>query len=145
MTKADYEKAKTFIDAQGIPFKYFMYNSWCALNIQESGITVEILDDLYVGLVSGVMYNLGRGKTPMRMEGIGPNPEDRFSNESYNKVFDELSYFTSQAVSIDSWEKICPESKWPELMEAHMEWEKISPEERLSNLRNTLIKKYTRK
>lgn len=145
MTKENYDKVKALVTKQGVPFNWFVYNSWCTLNIDKASITVEMLDDLYTGLVSGVMYNLGRDKTPMRMEGIGPNPEDRFSKESYNKVFDELGHFVSMTNPVEEWEIQHPESEWPDIIEKHMSWEQIHPEHKMLQLRQILIKKQTKR
>jgi hypothetical protein len=53
--------------------------------------TVENLDDLYTGMVSGVLGNLGRGKTPEIIDELSTVAEnDRHTPDSYNKLYMSL-------------------------------------------------------
>jgi len=80
--------------------------------------TVDMLDDLYSGLVGGVIYNLGSGKTPMIMEGIGPEAEDRNTLESWEKLRSELIYGLGNiAYPFEEWVKENKQSEdWVEII-----------------------------
>ena len=138
MTKSHYDKVKVSITNQGVPFKWFVHNSWCILNIDKAPITIDMLDDLYYGLVSRVMYKLSTGKTHKIAK-------DQYTKATYNKVFDELSYFVSETIPIDVWELKFPETMWPDIIEQHIEWEQEDPESRMIKLRSILSNRHTKK
>lgn len=87
------EKLKKACEDNNLDFERFVHASFLTTELGNSfKPTVDMLDDLYCGLVGGVMYNLGSGKTPMIMEGIGPDAEDRNTLESWEKLRSELIY-----------------------------------------------------
>lgn len=58
--------------------------------IDNPGTTVDQFDDLYAGFVGGVWCNLGSGKTPELMEGVGP--KERHTKDGYRNLFSQLLY-----------------------------------------------------
>ena len=124
------------------------HHSWCTLEmVKPKGvITIDMLDDLYCGLVSGVMCNLGSGKVPEIMEGIGPNAEDRHSVKSYQMLFDELVHFSNSLSSLEDWVIKNPESEqWVEFIEGAFKIEeeyKKDPEAWLVSYRKMLSENF---
>jgi len=53
---------KAWCETSEVDLGWFAHNSWASLHIAEAGITAEMVDDLYCGLVGGVYYNHGRIK-----------------------------------------------------------------------------------
>jgi hypothetical protein len=124
------------------------YNSWCALELGRSYYpSIDMLDDLYTGFVSGVLANLGSGKTPVYLEQdeIGVGPEKRFTAEGYMKLWYSLTELGSQTYPYDEWVKENSESeKWAEWIEEAILKEnayKLNPEKWLVEFRESLVRK----
>ena len=98
--KNNLEAIKKACEDNNLEFERFVHASFLTVELGNSfKPTVDVLDDLYCGLVGGVMYNLGSGKTPMIMEGIGPDAEDRNTLESWEKLRSELIYGLGGVIS----------------------------------------------
>jgi len=111
------EQIKERCEKMGIHFEFVAYTSFLTVELGKSyKPTVDQLDDLYTGLVGGVIYNLGKGKTPEYMDGIGPKPEERNSLENWEKLRNELIYsLGGLTYSYDEWKESNPISeKWTE-------------------------------
>ena len=93
-------------------FNRFVHFSWC---IKELGVSYKInpndMDDIYTGLVSGVIGNLGSGKTPEFIEELSSMKEDeRFSKESYMKLFYCMVEYGRHLNPYEEWVVKNPES-----------------------------------
>ena len=117
MSKLDMFK-KAF-DGQENYLSRLAYHSWLILQLGKLyKPTIDMLDDLYTGFVSGVMYNLGSGKTPEYMEGVGPTPEERFYRKKYESLFYSLIELGTSEFPFDSWILSHPESEeWADWIE----------------------------
>lgn len=101
---SDLEAIKEHCNNAGLDFKTLVHHCYVVTQLGEGyKFTVEQLDDLYSGLVGGVWCNLGRGKTPELMEGIGPDPEDRNTLESWGKLRSELIFHGNSFYPQDEW------------------------------------------
>jgi hypothetical protein len=130
----------------------FIHFSWCTVelnNANTSLLTVEMLDDLYCGLVSGVLCNLGSGKTPEYMDGVGPSEEERFTKERYEIVWFELIGLICSANPIEQWLIAHPESEqWIDYLDEGMKLQiqfDENPEQWLVNFRTKLSQKQQEK
>jgi hypothetical protein len=101
------EAIKKTCEDNDLEFEKFVHASFLTVELGNSfKPTVDMIDDLYCGLVGGVMCNLGRGKTPMLMEGVGPDAEDIHTLESWEKLRSELIYsLGNKAYPFDDWIK----------------------------------------
>lgn len=63
--------------------------------------TVDQLDDLYTGLVSGIVCNLGRGKLPEILEGSGP--KEPHSAKAFLSLWYSLLYCGNEKYPRDEW------------------------------------------
>jgi hypothetical protein len=123
------------------------HNSWCSLELGKSFYpSIDQLDDLYCGMVAGVLGNLGSGKTPEYVPDLGPDPKDRHSEENYMKLYYCLSYeFGGQAFPREEWLVNHPESEdwavWIEKALAQENVYKSNPEIWLGNLRRAITEK----
>ena len=136
---------------EGKLFDSLVYYSFLAISLGNAIFpTVEQLDDLYTGLVSGVLGNLGRGKTPEIIDELSTvNAEDRHTIDSYMKLYYSLTMdYGSHAISREEFFGKNPESdNWVIWVESAFEQEEIyrsNPEKWLLNLRNKIIKKMTK-
>lgn len=116
----------------------FTHFSWCIKEFGKSyKISIDMLDDLYVGLVSGIP-----GAPELGEIGLGPIPEERFSSENYLKLFYSIVEYGRILFPFDEWIKTHPEGQeWVDIIEeasaVNEEFEK-DPERWLINLRETL-------
>ena len=63
------EKLKEAFKEVDFPLSQLAHYSWCTLELGKSyKPSIEMLDVLYCGLVSGVIGNLGSGKIPEYIE-----------------------------------------------------------------------------
>ena len=86
------------------------YHSWCANKLGKLfKPTISQLDDLYTGFVSGSLVNLGSGKIPEYLDGLGP--EIRYSNEGYTKLFYSLCELGTLEFTFEDWQLENPESE----------------------------------
>ena len=148
MTKLEKLK-EAFKDHEDGMLEYLAYHSWCTLELGKSyRPTIDMLDDLYCGFVSGVMYNLGSGKTPEYMDEIGPSPEERHSKESYSKLWFELIHLGKITYEKEEWLLKNPESEeWAKWIEEALILENSynqNPEKWLIEFRNQLINRLTK-
>tara|TARA_X000000368_G_scaffold148340_1_gene116996 strand:- start:1043 stop:1489 length:447 start_codon:yes stop_codon:yes gene_type:complete len=112
------ETLKQVCEETNVDFTEFVWRSYLVVELGKSYTpTLEQFDDLYVGLVGGVLGNLGSGKTPEYIEGIGPSDDDKNTLESWSKVRDELIYTLGSL--------ICPYDKWIKVNKESKEWESI--------------------
>tara|TARA_R110000772_G_C13310268_1_gene440118 strand:- start:33325 stop:33771 length:447 start_codon:yes stop_codon:yes gene_type:complete len=114
------EILKKTCEDNGLPLSYLAHKSFLTTELCKSfHPTVDMLDDLYCALVGGVICNIGKGRTPMYMEGIGPTPEERHTMERYEMLRNEITYMLGEhAYPYEKWLKKNPESdKWVELIE----------------------------
>ena len=91
---------------------------YCILELGNSyKPTVEQLDDLYAGLVSGIVFNLGSGKVPEVLEDFGP--EDKHSEDCYRNLWFCLTMELGFSVyPSEQWFEDHPESdEWADLIE----------------------------
>ena len=113
------EKLKKACSDNGIDISKMIWASYLTVELGKSyKPTVDQLDDLYSGLVGGVLYNLGSGKIPEYMDEIGPPPEERNSLENWEKLRHELIFgFGGMAYPYDEWIKENTESdEWVNLV-----------------------------
>ena len=140
------KKIKEQCEKMNIDFGFIAYTSFLTIELGKSyKPTVDQLDDLYCVLVGGVLYNLGSGKTPEYMEGIGPSPEERNSLENWEKLRNELIYtLGGLAYPYEEWKKNNPMSeKWTEYIIASMDIDnqfKNNPEKWCIELRESCKK-----
>ena len=102
---------KEYCKRTNIDLDWLAHQSWVTLHLHESNLTVEMVEDLYVGMVSGVYMNLGSGKEPELMEGVGPAPEDRHTPDAYIRLWLELTSFAKEAFPFEEWLLTYPESE----------------------------------
>ena len=126
------------------PLSKLAYYSWCINQLGETyTVTVEQLDDLYCGFVSGVLYNLGSGKTPEYMQEVGPSQEERFSPNLYKNLWNSLIEIGTHIYPYDRWVEENPESeKWADYIESGLLKENefnSDPEKWLISFRKKLI------
>jgi hypothetical protein len=113
------EDIKKACEDNDLEFERFVHASFLTTELGKSfKPTVDMLDDLYCGLVGGVMYNLGSGKTPMIMEDIGPAAEDRNTLEFWENLRIELIYgLGGTAYPFEEWIKENKQSEdWVEII-----------------------------
>jgi hypothetical protein len=109
---SDLNMLKKAFDGQENYLAKLAYHSWLTLQLGKLYTpSIDMLDDLYTGFVSGAMYNLGSGKTPEYMEGIGPTDEERFSKKKYENLFHSLVELGTHAFPFEGWIKSHPESE----------------------------------
>ena len=124
----------------------FVHFSWCIKELGKSyKIKSDELDDLYTGLVSGVIGNLGSGKDPEFVKELSSLQEnDRFSNESYLKLFYCMVEYGRYLHPFDEWIKTNPESDtWVDYVTEASEIESIyekDPEKWLAEFRIEISK-----
>jgi hypothetical protein len=148
MSKEKYFKdLKKSCSDVGVDVSRFVWRSYLVTKLGETyKPTVDQLDDLYAGLVSGVLCNLGSGKTPEYMEGIGPSPEERHSIERYRMFREEIIYgLGGLAHPYEEWIKENEENEdWVDLVlnanKSDVEFEE-DPEKWCIELRNKCIPK----
>jgi len=113
------EKLKKACSDNGIDISKMIWASYLTVELGKSyKPTVDQLDDLYCGLVGGVLCNLGSGKIPEYMESIGPPPEERNSFENWEKLRHQLIFGLGEmAYPYDEWIKENTESdEWVNLI-----------------------------
>ena len=117
------EKLKKVCNDNGIDISRMIWASYLTVELGKSfKPTVDQLDDLYCGLVGGVLCNLGSGKVPEYMEGIGPPSEERNSLKNWEKLRYELIFgFGGMVYPYHEWIKENRESEeWVNIvMESH--------------------------
>jgi len=117
---------------------------YCDMHLEKSGVTIDMLDDLYCGLVGGVLCNFGHGRTPEYMEGIGPSSEERHSLERYEMMFMELTCIVKNEYSLEEFKKDFPKKEWKSILKEYEKYIKKrteNPEETLVSLRMALREK----
>ena len=120
------EKIKEECDRNSIDLSRMVWISYLTVELGKSyKPTIDQLDDLYSVLVGGVLSNLGRGKIPEYMEGIGPKEEERNTLDSWRKLRNTLIYdFGGLCYPYEKWIKENPESEgWVDLIGLSMEME----------------------
>ena len=126
----------------------FVHFSWC---IKELGKSYKInpndMDDLYTGLVSGVIGNLGSGKDPQFIEELSSLKEnERFTMDNYMKLFYCMVEYGRYLNPLEEWLKDNPESgKWMEYVveatELSEEYQK-DPEKWLIGFRSNMVQNF---
>jgi hypothetical protein len=114
---------KKTCDEHGIDMQLFAYSSFLTIQLGEGyKPTIDQLDDLYCGLVGGVLYNLGSGKTPEYMEGVGPKKEDRNTLESWKSFrYTLIHELGGVFYPYEEWKKDNPENEdWVKMIEKSM-------------------------
>lgn len=109
------ERLKKVCEESNTDFEKFIWQAYLVVELGKSyKPTLEQFDDLYTGLVGGSLANLGSGKTPEYIEGIGPPKEEINTLESWDKFRNELIY-TLGAL-------ICPFHEWIKRNKESKEW-----------------------
>ena len=142
MKKSKLERLKEALEYQKMLewLPKLAHNSFCTIELGNSYYpTIEQIDDLYTGFVSGVIGNLGSGKTPTKIEGIGPSSEEE-SNEGYIALWYSLTQdLGSSTYPFEEWVQQNPESeKWVDYIIAATDIEneyKLDPEKWLTELK----------
>lgn len=141
-------KLRKAIEDNGYVFKDFAYSCWCSINIPNSSITAEMIDDLFTSFISGIVYNIGYGRTPMVMEGTGP-PSDADMDEQWLKLFYELANVVALENPIDSWSnKYKDQLDWVTFIKKSLLQDKVlktDPNEFFLDLRKRLVPKHQKK
>jgi hypothetical protein len=137
------EHLKEQCEKMNIDFAFVAYSSFLTIELGKSyKPTVDQLDDLYAVLVGGALCNLGSGKTPEYMDGIGPSPEERNSLENWEKLRNELIYtLGGLAHPYEEWKKNnLISQKWTEYIIVSMDLDnqfKENPEKWCIELRES--------
>ncbi len=138
------ENLKTALESQGLSLPMLAYHSWNTVDsIKNKSLTIEMLDDLYCGLISGAPFVNEKGHVDY-VPGTGPSEKDKFTTESYLKLFFSLVEFSYAKHSKEEWlEKNKESEKWVEWIEEALTIEdefKKNAESLLLNYRYQLIK-----